>query len=40
MGVAEQAEVMQEEREDWSLATQKEVGEGQAEEAPEEVTEP
>lgn len=31
MGVAEQAEVMQEEREDWSLSTQKEVGEGQAE---------
>lgn len=30
--MAEQAEVMHEEREDWSEATQKEVGEGQAEE--------
>lgn len=33
--MAEQAEVMHEDREDWSPATQKAVGEGQAEEEPE-----
>lgn len=33
--MAEQAEVIHEEREDWSPATQKAVGEGQAEEEPE-----